>query len=326
MHGRLKVRTTEEQKLLKEKENQKKLAAYKKGMAFVLATRKKDSFNEEAFSVSSQILLANSHIYTLWNYRKEVILMEIKRCKEGSNKEIVEFLEKELDFTEQCILSSPKCYSSWHHRYWVLENHPEPNWEKEFQLCSKYLIVDDRNFHCWDYRRLILNKTGLNLEKELEFSTERLNANFSNYSSWHYRSTLRILDVNSLDEELNLVQNAVFTDPYDSSAWFYFRWILNHREILKEKREQVLRSLKELEELEPGCKWVLMAKFWVNETLSGMKKEKRDDPECMIHKLIELDPLRKKRYFDSLGQIDKLHAMALESTLISISYLFLPYG
>lgn len=300
MHGRLKVRTTEEQKLLKEKENQKKLVAYKKGMSFILSTRKKDSYDKEAFDVSSKILYANSHIQTLWNYRKEVILMEIEKSQEDNKKDLVELLEKELDFTAQCILSSPKCYSSWHHRYWILEHHPIPNWNNEFTLCSKYLNADDRNFHCWDYRRLILNKTAPCLEKELEFSTERLNANFSNYSSWHYRSTLRTLDSKTLDDELNLVQNAVFTDPYDSSAWFYFRWILNHKEILKEKREQVLESLKELEELEPSCKWVLLAKYWVMVSLSDGK----DDSKFIIHKLVELDPLRKNSYLDIL-QTDK---------------------
>ncbi|KAK9883047.1 hypothetical protein WA026_001255 [Henosepilachna vigintioctopunctata] len=243
MHGRIKVRTTEEQKILKDKENKRKICAYKKGMAYILSSRKKDSYDPESFSISSQILLLNPHVYTLWNYRKEVILMEIQKCCNMEN-ELVKFLEKELDFTQQCIYNSPKCYSTWHHRYWILENHPSPNWDNEYTLCLKYLTVDDRNFLCWDYRRLILNKTGLCLEKELEFSTDRLNINFSNYSSWHYRSTLRVLNADTLENELNLVQNAVFTDPYDTSAWFYFRWILNHKEILREKRKEVLESLK----------------------------------------------------------------------------------
>ncbi|KAL3272908.1 hypothetical protein HHI36_014367 [Cryptolaemus montrouzieri] len=301
MHGRLKVRTTEEQRLLKEKENQKKLVAYKQGMAFILSTRKKDSYDPEAFAVSSQILHANPHIYTLWNYRKESILLEIENYKD-KEEELVKFLEKELDFTEQCILSSPKCYSSWYHRYWVLKNHPVPNWEKEFKLCAKYLSVDDRNLHCWDYRRLILNKTGLCLEKELEFSTERLNANFSNYSSWHYRSTLRTLDVESLEKELNLVQSAVFTDPYDTSAWFYFRWILNHKEILEEKLQEVLESLKQLEELEPDCKCILMAKCWIMDTLYVKDEDQKDDINEFYQKLKQLDPLRKTRYEDAIKQ------------------------
>lgn len=293
MHGRVKVRTSEEQRLLKEKEQQKKLAAYKMGMKHIASTRNKTTYDPESFSICTQILNLNPHIYTLWNYRKEVILIEKEKCKEsGESKKFVNLLDNELTFTEQSIFSSPKNYSSWHHRYWVLEQHPEPNWEKEFQLCTKYLTTDDRNFHCWDYRRLILKKTSICLEKELQFSTERLNVNFSNYSSWHYRSTLRKLDPESLENELNLVQSAVFTDPYDTSAWFYFRWVLQHEEVLQEKKKEILESLKELEELEPDCKWIPMAKCWLTEK----NKDGNISQENYYKKLIELDPMRKGQY------------------------------
>lgn len=81
--------------------------------------------------------------------------------------------------------------------------------------------------HVWDYRRLLVNKIGITFDHELSFSTERLNINFSNYSSWHYRSTLRKLDSDCVGRELDLVKNAVFTDPGDSSAWFYLRYQIN---------------------------------------------------------------------------------------------------
>ncbi|XP_072396592.1 geranylgeranyl transferase type-2 subunit alpha [Diabrotica undecimpunctata] len=308
MHGRLKVRTSEEQKVLKRKEQQKKLVAYHLGMNKILSTRNKDSYEPESLQISSQILIANPDVYTLWNYRKEIILMEIKKSKtdeiEGEDK-LIPFLEDEIKFTEQCLPANPKSYGVWHHRYWILLNHPKPNWEKEFSLCTRYLTMDDRNFHVWDYRRLLVNKIGITLDHELKFSNERLNVNFSNYSSWHYRSTLRNLDKDCVDFELDLVKSAVFTDPADSSAWFYLRWVLSNPSIKKLAKEELLDAFEQLEELEPDCKWVILAKCWLTGSLVLNDPQYAEKQMDFYKKLATLDPLRKGMYHHYLKNAGK---------------------
>lgn len=308
MHGRLKVKSTEVQKEEKRKEQQKKLTAYRMGMKKILSSRKSDSYDAESFAIASQLLFVNPDIYTLWNYRKEVILIEKdKSCEdetEGEEK-FIKFLESEISLTEQCLLANPKSYGSWHHRYWVLMLHPKPNWDKEFNLCNKYLSYDDRNFHCWDYRRLLVNKIGITLSAELKFSEDRLNVNFSNYSSWHYRSKLRTLDESSVEGELSLVQSAVFTDPADSSAWFYLRWVLSNPALTKDKKQELLEALEQLQELEPDCKWILLAKCWLTGSLVLSDSEYVDKRAVYYKELIKLDPLRKGQYQQYLDAAQK---------------------
>lgn len=107
--------------------------------------------------------------------------------------------------------------------------------------------------HAWEHRRA---EAGAGAEAELAFTAQLLARDFSNFSAWHHRGRLLAegpLPPERLREgawrpfwgekcpiwglgpkigwfrpktELELVQNAVFTDPQDQSAWVYLRCLL----------------------------------------------------------------------------------------------------
>jgi len=252
LHGRVQVKTSAQQDEEKRLERAAKLKGYRGAMASIFKQRG-DTLNDELqLDLTSRVLLSNPDIGTLWNIRREILLrITVKDTTEEDTapadaqenkdtKDKDKILLKELDLTQQCLMTNPKSYGAWHHREWSLEKMDSPDWPREIGLCNKFLQLDERNFHCWDYRKMAVSKIGLNPEQELSFTMERINVNFSNYSAWHYRSKLlpqvypdpenvRPIEEKVHNGELDLVQNAAFTDPDDSSAWFYHSWLVGRQ-------------------------------------------------------------------------------------------------
>ena len=119
----------------------------------------------------------------------------------------------------------------------------------------------DFKVHGWKYRRDVIAELPQRTPKdEFDFTTTKINQNFSNYSAWHYRSKLLLTTFTTAEEQQNAVQhgwfswlarvsvpltarvpvwftkrivldleivrNAVYTEPADQSAWLYQRWLL----------------------------------------------------------------------------------------------------
>lgn len=243
MHGRLKVKTTEEQQKAKQDERAKKIKLYNAATKRAFQKRAARELDRELLDITGQVLQANPDFYTFWNIRKETFL-HIQQTVETD--EIQKQYRDELEFLEMCLKVNPKSYGTWHHRCFVMDHMPKPDWTRELELCNLFLQYDERNFHCWDYRRFVVSRSKLPPLQEFNFTTSKIESNFSNFSSWHYRSKLLpllhpdhaspsgiILDV--MESEFELVHNGMFTDPNDQSNWFYHKWLLGRGE----KQQQI---------------------------------------------------------------------------------------
>lgn len=89
--------------------------------------------------------------------------------------------------------------------------------------------------HCWDYRRFICKFGSVDLKDEIEFTYNMIKQDFSNFSSHFYRSALlteadqkNILKIKDIwDEEYDTITTALWVDPNDQSAWYYYGWLLS---------------------------------------------------------------------------------------------------
>jgi geranylgeranyl transferase type-2 subunit alpha len=309
--------------------------------------------NVETLKLIDKLVSVNPDPIYLWNHRRDILMLQLESTS-STPIDSSTFIQQEQLVTQNALQRNPKAYGAWFHRKWSIRtyilitmNHDVNQTSTttndktviyvlkgELELCKEFLKLDERNFHCWNYRRFIVamlanvtcstdtrsasknndngvlskldggwhfllsifkdddsneqdviigsqlalknvdkntsadttsnNKFQLNrncmeniqeiLEKEWTFTTEKIQQNFSNGSAFHYRSKLLPLlyyihsrkqsfctsDGSSsatcstvkiksdwIQEELELIRNAIFTEPDDQTSWWYFRFILS---------------------------------------------------------------------------------------------------
>ncbi|CCH40862.1 Geranylgeranyl transferase type-2 subunit alpha [Wickerhamomyces ciferrii] len=326
MHNVKRQHLSEQVKKQRQLKDANKIKSYKALQSQVLQLKNEQQYNAETFKLSTDLLYLNPEFYTIWNYRRDIISNYYQ--KQLSKEELIEFFNKELGFIMMKLKEYPKVYWIWNHRVWILENHPQVDWEFELGIVSKLLTMDSRNFHGWHYRRFIISKletsTGESLAlREFDYTTEKINKDFSNFSAWHNRTKLIPILLNSkpttrfesslgfLKEELGYLKNAMYTDPQDQSVWIYLRWLLTSDIFIKTLDkdtyigilEDELKNVKELNELETednGVEnnWCLKTIVTIEGLLDKTKNETKftDEIEKSLIRLKDIDPLRKNRY------------------------------
>jgi len=272
--------------------------------------RENGEMNRETLKLMTSLLNMAGDCYTYWNYRKKNFLLKLSETENES--ELSKIHLQELSWLETMVQQHPKSYWVWFHRKWLSQQIKNMNWKREIELCDIALESDQRNFHCWNYRRFVENVFNVPNEQELAFTTKKIEQNFSNYSSWHQRSYIldKIYQDKQqnefnlvLESELKWLQNAFYTSPDDQSAWFYHRWLMNQVKIHNSTKYEsvVAQELEKIDDLlqeEPNSRWATLTSVFLMKELNSSSKE---EILKRITKLQKLDPLRIN-YYKSLEQ------------------------
>lgn len=313
--------------------NAKKAESYIALAGQVTQLRGHKDVSQSTFDLTTKLLKINPEYYTIWNYRREIMLQGLFPDADETTKQAL--LSSELKLLQAILQDYPKIYWIWNHRKWCLSQCPWPDWARELLLVTKMLEQDARNFHVWEYRRYVIAQIeqaeeSSKAERELEYTTAAINSNFSNFSAWHNRTKLipqvlvQIEDDAGRDtrrremlkDELELIKGAIYTDPDDQSVWLYHRWLLNpdsahatlHPLAPTTRSEHVnhltqeLAMIEELMEEEPDNIWCTYAK--VHYTLSlrrldegGPHDESQTEEVRRLMSVLEAnDTLREGRY------------------------------
>ncbi|KAI9697334.1 MAG: Rab geranylgeranyltransferase [Bogoriella megaspora] len=308
----------------------------------------------ETLELTTKLVDRNPEYYTIWNYRRAILLQlfeaeyqEEKLESRGAEaltprqSNILKIITTDLQFEIRLLRKFPKCYWLWNHRNWLLHQAQSqlPSsialqlWQGELALVGKMLSLDSRNFHGWGYRRTIVDKIeGLQgrsmAETEYEYTTKAIQSNLSNFSAWHYRSKLipRMLNEQKADKtarrktlnnEFQLIQNGLWTDPKDQSMWFYHQVLMKNvaSSVAEESFvpdlssadrlgliEREIKGIEEMIDGAEGCKWIFLALLQYAQMYlefdAGNKLFSTQDLRQWLTKLKELDPLRQGRWED----------------------------
>jgi geranylgeranyl transferase type-2 subunit alpha len=302
-------------------------------------------------------LKQNPEYYTIWNNRRRVLnaLFSSDTADELSKQRVNDLLQNDLQLTFALLRQYPKCYWIWNHRNWLLETAESQQgadvgrqlWSGELLLVNKMLGADSRNFHAWSYRRFVTAQIERltprtegeaprsMTESEFEYTSSMIKSNLSNFSAWHHRSKIipRLLNERDadaearralLDSELALICEAINTDPFDQSIWFYHQYLMSTLSPSCSSEDQIaldlsngdrqqyyeneIQYIREILEDEEDCKWIYEGLLFLAgaylEVDGGTKVFTTADMRAWLEQLKRLDPLRNGRWDDLSHRLD----------------------
>ncbi|KAM5539019.1 hypothetical protein V8D89_007242 [Ganoderma adspersum] len=324
MHNVKRVRYSAEAIAAKKEREKARLKEFQTLTGEVLPRKQSRDYSKEAFDLTTRLLQTSPEFYTIWNYRRNILVHGI--FPSSTPAQINDVLSDDLSLTTTFLKQHPKVYWIWNHRQWCLAQVPDgptpsdPHawrqsyWNKELFVVEKMLDADP--LLAWNYRRHVLAEMPVKRSEtsELVYTKRKIESNISNFSAWHQRSKVltSLWDAGKLDkdkaieEEFDLVRNAMYTDPNDQSVWIYHRWLVGPGDD-KVVIEREITSIQELLDIQPDSKWCMDSLVFYKRLLlrrhgNSMDNEERAtlEKECaeLLNDLRNVDPDRLQRYLD----------------------------
>jgi geranylgeranyl transferase type-2 subunit alpha len=138
----------------------------------ILELQQDPSSSSTLLPLLNKMLRVNPDPLYLWNIRRTMLLQQQQQHQhqqqQQQSKEEEDWLPAELSLTAAGLEKNPKAYGAWFHRKWALQQQLQqaPTTMKkllwrELALTDVFLQRDERNFHCWNFRRFLV---GLELQ------------------------------------------------------------------------------------------------------------------------------------------------------------------
>lgn len=190
-----------------------------------------------------KLMKENPKSYTLWGHRQWVILEGLQIEKFMSEEQLAPvgggILNNEIKLCDKMLTADERNFHCWNYRSWIINTQLEQYDEIEQARKMKAKLKAEKKEGEGDTETqaeepepyVAEDKKMEKLKEELEMTTKMIEKNFSNFSAWHYRSKLLVKvykePLEYIEEELEKIKHAIFTEPNDQSPWNYHRWLVS---------------------------------------------------------------------------------------------------
>jgi geranylgeranyl transferase type-2 subunit alpha len=247
---------------------------------------------EKELKLTAASLQSNPKSYGAWFHRKWVLAQP----KIASPP----ILAQEIGLTELFLQRDERNFHCWNYRRFVVSlqlSGLDGSWTLRLEDGDEPRIVMGAQVVLAETEGEPASGTALKeiLDQEWAFTSQKIRQNFSNFSAFHYRSKLLpLVSTADLADEFSLLEDAVYTEPDDQTAWWYQAFLLDSStDAHVDRIRQHLESLRELAEEVTECKWVRLGML---ACLGRLPDSDSATKVALWDELIEMDPDRAVRY------------------------------